>query len=111
METREVDVLARSGIGRRARTSFDKYSQWAAISPDGKLVALRYFDDQSNTNKVAVVSFAGGEPLKNLEVSTGFRDVGLGWTADSRSTVYADTWDNADNVWSLPIDSVALPGN
>jgi len=82
----------------------DKYSQWAAISPDGRLVALRYFDDQSNTNKVAVVPFAGGEPLKNLEVSTSFRDVGLGWTADSRSIVYADTRENADNIWSLPID-------
>jgi serine/threonine protein kinase len=82
----------------------DKYSQWAAISPDGKLVALRYFDDQSNTNKVAVVPFAGGEPLANLEVSTSFRDVGLGWTADSRSIVYADTRENADNIWSLPIE-------
>jgi serine/threonine protein kinase len=85
----------------------DKYSQWAAISPDGKLVALRYFDDQSNTNKVAVVPFAGGDLLKNLEVSISFRDVGLGWTADSRSIVYADTRDNADNIWSLPIDGGA----
>jgi len=85
----------------------DKYSQWAAISPDGKLVALRYFDDQSNTNKVAVVPFAGGELLKNLEVPTSFRDVGLGWTADSRSIVYADTRENADNIWSLPIEGGA----
>ncbi|HKB65806.1 MAG TPA: protein kinase [Pyrinomonadaceae bacterium] len=85
----------------------DKYSQWAAISPDGKLVALRYFDDQSNTNKVAVVPFIGGAPLKNLEVATSFRDVGLGWTADSRSIVYADTRENADNIWSLPIEGGA----
>jgi serine/threonine protein kinase/sugar lactone lactonase YvrE len=85
----------------------DKYSQWAAISPDSKLVALRYFDDKSNTNKVAVVPFGGGEPLKNLEVSTGFRDIGLGWTGDSRSIVYADTRDNADNIWSLPIEGGA----
>ena len=85
----------------------DKYSQWAAISPDGKLVALRYFDDQTNTNKVAVVPFTGGEPLKNLEVPTSLRDVGLGWTADSRSLVYADTRDNADNIWSLPIEGGA----
>ncbi len=85
----------------------DKYSQWAAISPDGKLVALRYFDDQTNTNKVAIVPFTGGEPLKNLEVSTSLRDVGLGWTADSRSLVYADTRDSADNIWSLPIEGGA----
>jgi len=91
-------------VGGTPEQVSDKYSQWAAISPDGKLVALRYFDDQSNTNKVAVVPFAGGEPLANLEVSTSFRDVGLGWTADSRSIVYADTRENADNIWSLPIE-------
>ena len=95
------------GSGGTPEQVSDKYSQWAAISPDGKLVALRYFDDQSNTNKVAVVPFTGGESLKNLEVSTGFRDVGLGWTADSRSIVYADTRENADNIWSLPIDGGA----
>ena len=86
----------------------DKSSTWAAISPDGKLVALRYFDDQANANKIAVIPFAGGEPIKRLEVSVGFRDVGLGWTADSRAIVYADARgdgdSNADNIWSAPLD-------
>jgi Tol biopolymer transport system component len=86
----------------------DKSSSWAAISPDGKLVALRYFDDQANANKIAVIQFAGGEPIRTLEVSVGFRDVGLGWTPDSRAIVYADARgdgdNNADNIWSMPID-------
>jgi serine/threonine protein kinase/Tol biopolymer transport system component len=82
----------------------DKYAYWAAISPDGKLVALRYFDDQSNTNKIAIVTSGGGDPIKTLDVSSGFRDIGLGWTADSRAITYADTRDNADNIWSAPID-------
>jgi Tol biopolymer transport system component len=42
-------------------------------------------------------------------VSTGFRDVGLGWTLDSRAVVYADARgagdSNADNIWSMPIDA------
>ncbi len=76
----------------------DKSSTWAAVSPDGKFVALRYFDDQANANKIAVVPFAGGEPIKTLDVAGSFRDVGLGWTADSRSIIYADTRDNADNI-------------
>ncbi|HEV2827571.1 MAG TPA: protein kinase [Pyrinomonadaceae bacterium] len=83
---------------------WNKSSNWAAISPDGKFVAVRYFDDQANANKIAVIPFAGGEPVKILEVSSSFRDVGLGWTADSRSITYADTRDNADNIWSIPID-------
>lgn len=86
----------------------DKSSSWASVSPDGKLVALRYFDDKANANKIAVIPFAGGEPIKTLEVPVGFRDVGLGWTADSRAIVYADARgkadSNADNIWSVPLD-------
>jgi serine/threonine protein kinase/Tol biopolymer transport system component len=89
----------------------DKSSTWAAVSPDGKLIALRYFDDQANANKIAVIPFAGGEPIKTLEVSSGFRDVGLGWTPDSRAIAYADARgngiSNADNIWSVPIDGGA----
>jgi serine/threonine protein kinase/tricorn protease-like protein len=85
----------------------DKSSTWAAVSPDGKLVALRYVDEQSKANKIAVIPFAGGAPVKTLEVSVTFRDVGLGWTADSKSIVYAEGRGNsdssADNIWSIPI--------
>ena len=81
----------------------DKSSTWAAVSPDGKFVALRYFDDGANANKIAVVPIAGGAPVKTLEVSLGFRDVGLGWTADSSAIIYADTRENADNIWSMPL--------
>ena len=83
---------------------WDKSSNWAAISPDGKFVTVRYLDDQANANKIAVIPFAGGEPIRILDVSAGFRDIGLGWTADSRAIIYADTRDNADNIWSMPID-------
>jgi Tol biopolymer transport system component len=89
----------------------DKSSTWAAVSPDGKLVALRYFDEQANANKIAVMPFAGGDPIKTMEVSVGFRDVGLGWTSDSRAIIYADARGNvdnsADNLISVPIDGGA----
>jgi serine/threonine protein kinase/Tol biopolymer transport system component len=85
----------------------DKSASWAAVSPDGKLVALRYFDEQAKTNKIAVIPFAGGEVLKTIDVSVSFRDVGLGWTADSKSIVYADgrgsAESSADNIWSVAI--------
>jgi Tol biopolymer transport system component len=83
----------------------DRSSSWAAVSPDGKLIALRFFDEQVKANKIAVLPFAGGEPIKILDISFNFRDVGLGWTSDSRSIIYADGRDNADNIWSLPLDS------
>ena len=82
---------------------FDKTSSWAAISPDGKLVAIRFVDDKTNSNRIAVLPFEGGDPIATLEVSLNYRDVGLGWTPDSRSIVYADARDNADNIWSVPV--------
>jgi Tol biopolymer transport system component len=85
----------------------DKSSTWAAISPDAKLVALRYFDDQAKANKIAVIPFAGGEPIKTLDVSVGIRDVGLGWTSDSRAIIYVDARDNADNLVSVSLDGGA----
>jgi Tol biopolymer transport system component len=89
----------------------DKSASWAAVSPDGKLLALRYLDEQTKLNKIAVIPFAGGEPIKILDVSVSFRDVGLGWTADSRSIVYAEARGNgdssADNIWSVSIDGGA----
>jgi serine/threonine protein kinase/Tol biopolymer transport system component len=87
----------------------DKSSTWAAISPDGKLVALRYFDDQANANKIAVIPIGGGEPIKTLDVGVSARDVGLGWTQDGKAVIYADSRgdgiNNADNIWSFPLDN------
>ncbi|MDQ1729113.1 MAG: hypothetical protein QOD33_1238, partial [Pyrinomonadaceae bacterium] len=98
------------GGGTPAQFS-DKSATLAAVSPDGKFLALRYFDEQAKANRIAVLPFTGGEPVKTLEVPVGFRDVGLGWTADSRAIVYADsrgTGDsNADNLWTAPIDGSA----
>ncbi|HKO42419.1 MAG TPA: protein kinase [Pyrinomonadaceae bacterium] len=82
---------------------FNKTSSSAAISPDGKLVAIRYVDDRTNSNQIAVLPFEGGDPIATLPVSINYRDVGLGWTADSKSIIYADARDNADNIWSVPL--------
>jgi serine/threonine protein kinase/roadblock/LC7 domain-containing protein len=83
----------------------DRSSTWAAISPDGKFVALRSFDDQTNANKITVIPFAGGQPIKTLDISIGFRDVGFGWTPDSRAIIYAEARNDADNIWSVPLDA------
>jgi TolB protein len=91
-------------LGGPPEQLIDKSSSWAAISPDGKLVAVRYLDDQTNMNKIAIVPFSGGAPLKTLDASVNFRDAGLGWTPDSKAIVYANARDNADNLWTLPLD-------
>ena len=89
--------------GSEPQQLFSKSSSSAAISPDGKLVAIRFVDDRTNSNQIAVLPFEGGDPIATLPVSLNYRDVGLGWTADSRSIVYADARDDADNIWSVPL--------
>ncbi|HYJ85946.1 MAG TPA: protein kinase [Pyrinomonadaceae bacterium] len=90
--------------GGQPQQLFDKSSQWAAISPDGKFVAVRFFDEQGKFNRIAILPFEGGAPIKTLEVSGSFREVGLGWSGDSRSVIYADERDSAYNLWSMPVD-------
>jgi Tol biopolymer transport system component len=90
--------------GGQPQQLLDRASQWAAISPDGKFVAVRFFDEHNKVNRIAVLPFEGGAPIRTLEVSGSFREVGLGWTGDSRSVVYADARDSAHNIWSMPID-------
>ncbi len=90
--------------GGEPQQVFDQTASWASISPDGKLIAVRYFDEQKNINRIAIIPFAGGAQIKTLEVSVTYRDVGLGWSNDSRSIIYADARDNADNIWSVSLD-------
>jgi len=78
-------------------------SNWAAVSPDGKLLALY----QASHHRIVVVPFAGGAPVATLEVSLNSRDVGLGWTSDSKAITYAASQGDADNIWSISLDGAA----
>ncbi|HYJ87006.1 MAG TPA: hypothetical protein VEW46_13180, partial [Pyrinomonadaceae bacterium] len=59
---------------------------------------------QGSDHRIVVMPYPSGPPIKTLEVSLNSRDVGLGWTADSKAITYADSHDDADNIWSLPLD-------
>src|SRR6185436_8790697 len=74
--------------GGEPQQLIDKSASWAAISPDGNLVAVSYFDENGGVNRIAILPFAGGAPIKTLEFPGNFREAGLGWTADSRAIVY-----------------------
>ena len=65
----------------------DKLTQNPTVSPDGSLVACWYRDDQPNTpTKVAIIPFAGGDPVKVLDVPSSVNiAAGLRWTPDGRA--------------------------
>jgi len=84
----------------------DQTSVWPAISPDGKLIACGYHDEQAGTpSQLAVFSIEGGRPVRLFDVppSVNFT-TGLRWTPNGPAVVYADTRDGVSNIWSRPID-------
>jgi Tol biopolymer transport system component len=91
--------------GERVKLT-EKDSRSGIISPDMKLMACLYREEQVNSPfKVAIASFDDGRLLKLLdipqfiEMRAGFR-----WSADGRALDYIDTRGGISNVWSLPLD-------
>lgn len=87
----------------------DKWTSNPTVSPDGSLVACWYRDDDQQPNtptKVAIIPFAGGDPVKVLDLprQSFTSDAGLRWTPDGRALTYIDTINGVSNIWSLPVD-------
>ena len=71
-------------------------ASWPRVSPDGNLIACSY------GSKLAVLSIAGGPPLKQFELPrlANFNN-GIRWTLDGKSVTYRD-W--ANGVWQQRLD-------
>jgi serine/threonine protein kinase/Tol biopolymer transport system component len=85
----------------------DKISLRPTISPDGQWIAYWSFSDApSQRVQIAVVPFAGGEPVKVFEPAqnaiAGW-DAILKWTPDGRALTYVDYHNNTQNIWKQPI--------
>ena len=78
------------------------------VSPDGSQIACVYLETQPNglKRKIAIIPFAGGDPIKLLDLPQSYRqtNAGLRWTPDGRAVTYLDTTDGVSNIWSLPLD-------
>jgi Tol biopolymer transport system component len=85
-----------------------KLATQAALSPDGKLVACRYREEELNPFQLAIVSFADGKTIKTFDLPpSAFGTPNLDWTADGKSILYVDTRGGIGNVWSQPLDGGA----
>ncbi|MCM3902937.1 MAG: protein kinase [Pyrinomonadaceae bacterium] len=81
---------------------FDKLASQAAISPDGKLIACRFREEDLSPFKLGLLSFASGELVKSIDVPVIRSN--LEWTPDSRAVLYVDSRGGISNVWRQPID-------
>ncbi|HEV2665042.1 MAG TPA: protein kinase, partial [Blastocatellia bacterium] len=84
----------------------DRVTLSPTVSPDGSLIACLYREDRPNAPfKVAIIPFAGGDPVKVLDIPTSVNGpAGLRWTPDGRALTYIDTISGVSNIWSLPLD-------
>ncbi|MGI9165856.1 MAG: hypothetical protein ACR2G5_05645 [Pyrinomonadaceae bacterium] len=92
--------------------------RYPQVSPDGKLLAYFFNDEQTKRPKMAVVTFEGVAPVRtfDLPVSSGtslyesgftllYR--GFHWSPDGRALVYVNTLAGVSNLWSQPLDGGA----
>src|SRR6185503_10456334 len=77
---------------------FDKECLYPAVSPDGKLVALPYFDERVNAWRAGVISSETGQLLKSFDFGS-YRNI-VRWTPDGRAVAYIKTEGNVSNIWA-----------
>lgn len=83
----------------------EKFSAWPAISPDGKLIAYSYRDDQPNAPwRVALGRADGGLPVRVFDIPSLARGQQLRFTPDNRAIVYLETRDGVSNLSSQSVD-------
>ena len=76
------------------------------VSPDGKWIACRYWNEQSDSpQRIAVIPFEGGEPIKLFDgPQPGPGGQRIRWTPDGRAITYVETRGGVANIWSQSID-------
>ena len=96
------------GIDGGAPTQLTKdYGELPTISPDGKLIAYFYADEQSNQPRLGIIPFEGGERVKTLDLPRSVQPIWFAWMPDGRSVAYLDNTSGILNVWSQPLDGGA----
>jgi TolB protein len=83
----------------------NKLATQAAISPDGKLVACRYREQDLSPFGLGLIDFTSGQTVKVIDMPAN--DNNFAWSADGRSVLFVQRRSGVSNLWSQPIDGGA----
>lgn len=103
MRVGKVAVSKVSIQGGSSEPVFGDLPAWDAVpSPDGKLLACGVTIENSTTPwSIAIISAAGGPPIKVLNIPAAFRGIKR-WSRDSKSLIYING--SIGELWQQPID-------
>ncbi|MEP6920545.1 MAG: hypothetical protein ABI967_05415 [bacterium] len=84
------------------------------LSPDSKLLAYLFSDEQTKRSKLAVINAEGGALIKTFDLpvaSLGIYEMGFSalyrgfhWSPDGRALDYINTLSGVSNLWRQPLD-------
>ena len=90
--------------GGKATRLTEVFSTNPAVSPDGKLIACLYWNEEPRSwQKMIVFPFEGGAPVKVFPQPIPFTPAVL-WRPDGRALTYVDTSDGIANIWTQPLE-------
>ena len=108
--TERVGLWKVPSAGGEPTLILDENAICPAVSPDGKTIAF-VWRRAGEANRIALVSFDGGEIIKTFDVKlekTGLGDKqNLQWTTDGRGIYFVALNDGVSNIWRQPIDGTA----
>jgi Tol biopolymer transport system component len=78
------------------------YSSIPVISPDGKTVACRYFDEKTKAQTIALIGFEDGRIIKTFDISVHLWQR-LRWISDGSAFSYVNVRNGVANIWSQPV--------
>lgn len=82
----------------------EKFMSFPSVSPDGKMVACTYTDEQRPESPAgfAIVSAEHGEIIRVFDSAP--KAYPVGWTADGSAVMYIRTLDGISNIYSQRLD-------
>jgi TolB protein len=96
----KLRIMKQSLDGGTPQPVTERTASRPTISPDGKWIAVYFFDDTVNRFEIAIVPTEGGEPTRlSYQVDAAF-----GWSPDSKAVLYVDNRNGVSNLMRQTLD-------